>query len=230
MKIGIIGAMEQEITILKENMATPKMQRIASLDFYNGKLDGHDVVVVKSGIGKVNAGMCTQILIDRFEVELIVNTGVAGALNEELDIGDIVVSTDTLQHDIDASIFGDPRGTIPGMSRSIFKADEKMLSVIEDIIKEKGRKDIYKGRILTGDQGIGCNDTKNLLVDLFAGYCVEMEGGAIAHVCHLNEIPFLIIRAISDKANEDVELNYSEFMDMAAIKSSNLLRSIINKI
>ncbi|MFZ7134612.1 MAG: 5'-methylthioadenosine/adenosylhomocysteine nucleosidase [Eubacteriales bacterium] len=230
MKVGIIGAMEKEIALLKEGMIIKDTKEVASLMFYKGELEGHDVIIVKSGIGKVNAAMCTQILIDQFQVSMVINTGVAGALHHDLEIGDIVVSTDTMQHDIDASIFGDPKGTIPGMPISIFNADEKLLAVIDEILKENKYKNIYKGRILTGDQAIGNNEIKKELYQGFKGYCVEMEGGAIAHVCHLNGIPFLIIRAISDKADEEVEMNYMQFLEMAAKKSSDLLKNILSKV
>lgn len=229
MNIGIIGAMEKEIVLLKQKMTIEKIEDKASLTFYCGKISGNEVVLVKSGIGKVNAAMCAQILIDLYNVEIIINTGVAGALHPILEVGDIVVSTDTLQHDIDASVFGDPKGTIPGMKNSVFEADKKLLNLIDNINIE-GNVKIYKGRILTGDQAIGNNDIKNELHSCFEGFCVEMEGGAIAQVCHLNGIPFLIIRAISDKADEEVELNYNEFLVYAARNSSYLLEKILSKI
>ena len=228
MIVGIIGAMENEIQILKEKMQIDKIEEKASLTFYIGELYNKKVVLVKSGIGKVNAAMCTQILIDIYNVERVINTGVAGALHPELEVGDIVVSTDTLQHDIDASVFGDPRGTIPGMKESIFIADKKLLEIIDQISLTNQK--ILKGRILTGDQAIGCGETKTLLHKHFKGYCVEMEGGAIAHVCHLNKIPFLIIRAISDKADEEVEVNYNEFLELAAGNSSFILMNILEKL
>lgn len=230
MKVGIIGAMEKEIVLLKESMILRDTQEIASLVFYQGMLNGHEIVLVMSGIGKVNAAMCAQILIDRFNVDMIVNTGVAGALHHDLNIGDIVISTDTLQHDIDASIFGDPRGIIPGMTTSIFQADKELLNIIDNIIRERKTENIYKGRIVTGDQAIGNKEIKKFLITNFQGYCVEMEGGAIAHVCHLNKVPFLIIRAISDKADEDVEMNYNDFLEMAAKNSSDLLKDILIRI
>lgn len=228
MTIGIIGAMEKEITILRERMDLTKIEEKASLTFYIGKLKNKDIILVRSGIGKVNAAMCTQILIDLFQVDMIINTGVAGALHADLDVGDIVVSTDSLQHDIDASAFGDPRGIIPGLKESIFTADQKLLNIIDQITIENHK--IFKGRVLTGDQGIASSEIKSFLVKNFEGYCVEMEGGAIAHVCYLNQVPFLIIRAISDKADEKVEINYNEFVEFAAKNSSYLLESILEKL
>ncbi len=228
MIVGIIGAMEKEIILLKEKMKIEKIEKKASLTFYIGQLHGKTVVIVRSGIGKVNAAMCTQMLIDMYNVEVVINTGVAGALHPDLEVGDIVVSIDTLQHDIDASVFGDPRGIIPGMAESIFWADQKLLNIIDKISLSDQK--IMKGRVLTGDQAIGCGETKRLLHEQFQGVCVEMEGGAIAHVCYLNEIPFLIIRAISDKADEEVDVNYNEFLELAAKNSSFLLENILLKL
>ena len=228
MIVGIIGAMEKEIILLKEKMTIEKIEEIASLTFYIGQLYGKKVVLVRSGIGKVNAAMCTQILIDIYNVEMVINTGVAGALHPDLEVGDIVVSIDTLQHDIDASVFGDPRGVIPGMVESVFLADKRLLDIIDQITLKDQK--ILKGRVVTGDQAIGCGITKTLLYEHFHGFCVEMEGGAIAHVCYLNKIPFLIIRAISDKADEKVEVNYNEFIELAAKNSSFLLENILIKL
>ncbi|SHE43399.1 5'-methylthioadenosine/adenosylhomocysteine nucleosidase [Alkalibacter saccharofermentans] len=224
MKIGIIGAMESEIVMLKGKMKIATKKTVASLEFYEGTLNERSIVLVKSGIGKVNAAMCAQILIDVFNVEAIINSGVAGALHPDLDVGDIVIGTEVMQHDIDASIFGDPRGVIPGMDVSIFKTDRRFLDACDTI---KGSSRLYKGRILTGDQAIGDSATKEYLQSAFNGWCVEMEGGAIAHVCHLNKIPFMVIRAISDKANEDVELDYSSFMAESAKKSCVILEKML---
>lgn len=225
MKVGIIGAMETEIAMLKEKMDIRQTKEIATLMFYEGVLGGIEVVLVRSGIGKVNAAMCAQILIDRFGVEAIINSGVAGALHPDLDVGDIVLATEVIQHDIDASIFGDPRGTIPGLKDSVFQTDRRFLDAC---CKEKTDYRIMKGRIVTGDQAVGDSETKEFLYKEFGGCCVEMEGGAIAHVCHLNDIPFMIIRAISDKANEEVEVDYNAFMEESARKSAAIVESMLD--
>lgn len=148
MIVGIIGAMEKEIILLKEKMTVEKIEENASLTFYIGQLHGKTVVLVRSGIGKVNAAMCTQILIDIYHVEVVINTGVAGALHPDLQVGDIVVSIDTLQHDIDASVFGDPRGIIPGMVESVFLADQRLLEIIDQITLHDQK--ILKGECLLG--------------------------------------------------------------------------------
>jgi adenosylhomocysteine nucleosidase len=224
MKIGIIGAMETEIAMLKEKMKLKSQRTVATLVFYEGMLNESPIVLVKSGIGKVNAAMCAQILIDIFNVGAIINSGVAGALHPDLEVGDIVIATEVMQHDIDASIFGDPRGVIPGMDVSIFKTDKRFLNACDSI---NGSGHLHKGRILTGDQAIGDSVTKEFLHDAFKGWCVEMEGGAIAHVCYLNDIPFIVIRAISDKANEEVELDYGSFMEESAKKSCIILEKML---
>ncbi|NTW72050.1 MAG: 5'-methylthioadenosine/adenosylhomocysteine nucleosidase [Eubacteriaceae bacterium] len=224
MKIGIIGAMETEIVMLKEKMIIKSQKKIATLDFFEGDLNGKHIVLVKSGIGKVNAAMCTQILIDIYNVHIVINSGVAGALHPDLEVGDIVLATEVIQHDIDASIFGDPRGTIPGLDVSVFKSDQRLLNISDNIDTEHR---IFKGRIVTGDQAIGDSATKDYLYKTFGGYCVEMEGGAIAHVCYLNDIPFMIIRAISDKANEEVEIDYGQFMAESAKKSCMILEQML---
>lgn len=227
MKVGIIGAMDTEIAMLKEKMDIGQTTEVATLTFYEGVLQGVEVVLVRSGIGKVNAAMCAQILIDRFGVEAIINSGVAGALHPDLEVGDIVLATEVMQHDIDASIFGDPRGTIPGLEDSIFMTDSRFL---EACCQEKTDYKIVKGRIVTGDQAVGDSKTKEFLYNQFDGYCVEMEGGAIAHVCHLNGIPFMIIRAISDKANEEVEVDYNAFLHDSAMKSAAIVESMLHAL
>lgn len=227
MIVGIIGAMEAEIVRLLERMNLERTREIATLTFYEGKLGNAQLVLVKSGIGKVNAALCAQILIDRFEVEAIINTGVAGALHPDLEVGDIVLATEVLQHDIDASIFGDPRGIIPGLKESVFATDSRLL---ESCCSQKSGYRIVKGRIVTGDQAVGDSKTKEFLYSHFHGTCVEMEGGAIGHVCYLNQIPFMVIRAISDKANEEVEVDYGTFMKESAIKSAEIVEEMLHAL
>lgn len=225
MKVGIIGAMETEIAMLKEKMVVTQTRDIATLTFFEGSLGKAQVVLVRSGIGKVNGAMCTQILIDHFGVEAVINSGVAGALHPDLDVGDIVLATEVMQHDIDASIFGDPRGTIPGLKESIFPTDRRLLDAC-CLEPKDGR--LMKGRIVTGDQAVGDSETKAYLYHHFQGICVEMEGGAIAQVCYLNQIPFMVIRAISDKANEEVDVDYNAFMVSSAIKSAAIVEEMLH--
>lgn len=211
-KIGIIGAMDEEVSRLKEKMQVSKVETKAGMEFFGGSLAGKEVVVVRSGIGKVNAGICTQILVDDFQVDAVINTGVAGSLKNEINIGDIVLSEDTLQHDMDATGFGYEPGIIPRMDSSLFVADKKLIDTARKV-NEQVNPDIstFVGRVVSGDQFISDKDKKDYLVKQFSGYCTEMEGAAIAQVCYLNQIPFLIIRAISDKADNSATMDYGEF-------------------
>lgn len=210
--LGIIGAMDEEVSILKDKMEEKEVVSIASMEFHKGKLEGKDVVIVRSGIGKVNAAVCTQILVSVFHVDCVINTGVAGSLRNEINIGDIVLSKDALNHDMDATGFGYEPGMIPRMDVSIFEADEKLLQLAKQV-NEEVNNDIstYIGRVVSGDQFISDKERKDYLVEQFQGYCTEMEGAAIAQAAYLNQIPYLVIRAISDKADNSAEMDYSEF-------------------
>lgn len=222
-KIGIIGAMELEVEQLKSKMQVQQITTRASMDFFAGTLNGVDVVVVRSGIGKVNAALCVQILADIFEVSHIINTGVAGSLNPALDIGDILVSNDALHHDMDVTIFGYQCGEVPQMGFREFKADERMIHLAVASCKEVN-PDIHvqTGRVVSGDQFISDKQTKQRLIDSYQGDCAEMEGASIAHGAYLNNIPFVIIRAVSDKADDSAEMDYPTF-ERAAAKHSALL-------
>jgi adenosylhomocysteine nucleosidase len=230
-KIGIIGAMEEEVRILKDLMPDAKVSCIAYMDFYEGTLEGKPVVVVRSGIGKVNAAICTQILADVFKVDAVINTGIAGSLRNEIDIADVVLSTDAQQHDMDATGFGYNFGIIPRMDTSVFAADAYLLDTAERVCKRDiaGIK-AHKGRVLSGDQFISDQGKKEWLANTFGGFCTEMEGAAIAHAAYLNGIPFLIVRAISDKADQRAGMTYSEFEDIAIKNSVKLVRGILREI
>ncbi|HPU64077.1 MAG TPA: 5'-methylthioadenosine/adenosylhomocysteine nucleosidase [Mobilitalea sp.] len=230
-KIGIIGAMEEEIKRLKDKMENVKISSIASMDFYEGNLDKTSVVVVRSGIGKVNAAICTQILVDRFGIDLVINTGVAGSLRNEIDIADIVLSTDAIQHDMDATGFGYKAGEIPQMKKSVFEADKYLIDLAEKVCREVlPALGVHKGRVVSGDQFISDAKKKEWLLKTFDGYCTEMEGAAIAQAAYLNNIPFLIIRAISDKADHSAEMAFNEFEAIAIENSVKLLTELIRRI
>jgi adenosylhomocysteine nucleosidase len=230
-KIGIIGAMEEEVNILKGQMQKVTMRTIASMEFCEGLFNGKEVVVVRCGIGKVNGAVCTQILADIYHIDAVINTGVAGSLRNEIDIADIVLSTDTLQHDVDATGFGYGLGIIPRMECSIFQADKRLIDLAKEVctqvIPEVG---VHTGRIVSGDQFISDSGKKAWLIENFDGYCTEMEGAAIAQAAHLNQIPFLIIRAISDKADHSAEMTYSEFEELAIRNTVKLLNGLVEKL
>ena len=211
--IGIIGAMSEEVANLKAAMSDVNVYNAAGMDFYQGTLNSREVVVVRSGIGKVNAAVCSQILADRFHVKVIINTGIAGSLRNEINIGDIVLSEDTLQHDMDATGFG----------RIIEAAKECCKKVVPDI-------GVHVGRIVSGDQFVSDKEKKSWLIKTFEGYCTEMEGAAIAQTAYLNKIPFLIIRAISDKADDSAKMNYEEFEAKAIEHSVKLVKELVQKL
>lgn len=226
--LGIIGAMESEVAELKNEMQNASIVTIAGMDFYKGKISGKDVTVVKCGIGKVNAAICTQILFDRFSVSAVINTGVAGSLNKDINICDIVISKDALQHDVDVTALGYDKGIIPDMDKSVFESNEKLIRLAQESIKEAEIDvNVFIGRVASGDQFIAANEMKNHIVETFNADCAEMEGAAVAHTAFLNKIPCLIIRAISDKADGSAEMDYPEFEKKAAANSIAFLKQII---
>lgn len=229
--IGIIGAMEEEVAILKEKMEDVRIIKKASMDFYEGTLAGKKAVVVRSGIGKVNAGICAQILADVFSVEAIINTGIAGSLNKDINIGDIVVSTDVVQHDMDATGFGYRKGQIPQMPVFFFNADERLRKLAVKVCSEVNPDiQVFEGRIASGDQFVCDQDVKDGIVSEFSAYATEMEGAAIGQAAYLNDVPFLVIRAISDKADGSAQMDYSEFEKAAIVHSVNLTLKMLEEI
>lgn len=229
--IGIIGAMEVEVASLKEKMENVKITRKASMEFNEGEIAGKKVVVVRSGIGKVNAAVCTQILIDDFHAEVIINTGIAGSLNADINIGDIVLSTDVLHHDMDATGFGYPKGQIPQMEEFSFQADAALRSLAANACKEVNPEvEVFEGRIVSGDQFVSDDDVKKEIIKNFGGYAVEMEGVAIGQAAYLNGVPFLVIRAISDKADGSAQMDYPTFEAKAAEHSFKLTYRMIEKL
>ena len=174
--IGIIGAMEQEVAKIKEKMQDVTITSKACMDFYEGTLEGKKVVVVRSGIGKVNAGICTQILAEVFGVEAVINTGIAGSLNNDINIGDIVLSTDVLHHDMDATGFGYKKGQIPQMDEFSFPADENLRKLAAKVCQEVNPEiSVFEGRICSGDQFISDSATKDRITEQFHGFCTELE-------------------------------------------------------
>lgn len=226
--IGIIGAMKDEVQALKDSMQMEEVKEIASMTFCKGSLCGKETVVVQSGIGKVNAALCTQILADIFEVDTVINTGIAGSLDADIDIGDMVISTDAVQHDVDATIFGDPLGQVPNMDTFSFPADEELIAKAVEA-NQKANPDIrtFTGRIVSGDQFISDNEVKERLVKEFDAKCTEMEGAAIAHAAYLNKLSCVIIRAISDKADNSATMDYPEFEQKAIAHSVRLIKCLL---
>ena len=219
-KIGVIGAMEEEVEALRVKLENPEKLTKASMDFYSGTMNGHEVVIVRSGIGKVNAGICTQILADLFQVDVVINTGIAGSLRAEINIGDIVISTDAVQHDMDATGFGYKPGVIPRMETAAKEGCAKAVPEVR----------AFTGRVVSGDQFISDRAVKNRISQQFGGMCTEMEGAAIAQAAYLNKIPFVVLRAISDKADDSAVVDYPAFEKQAIRHSVALVENFISRV
>ena len=229
--IGIIGAMDQEVARLKEEMTDVTVEKKAAMDFYCGKLRGKDAVVVRSGIGKVNAAVCTQILAGHYGVDAVINTGIAGSLKNEINIGDIVLATDAVQHDMDASGFGYPVGKVPQMDIFEFPRDGRLRALAEECSRAVNPEvGVFCGRVLSGDQFIDSKEKKEWLVKTFDGYCTEMEGAAIAQAAYLNGIPCLIVRSISDKADDSANMDYETFEAKAIENSVRLMLEMVGRM
>ena len=227
-KVGVIGAVESEVANLKKALRHKRRVEKAGMAFHEGRIGNMDAVIVQSGMGKVNAGICAQILIDEFAVTHIINTGVAGSLNPRLDIGDIVVAVDAVQHDFDVTAIGFPKGEIPYTGKVAFAADKELRQrAIQAIRETLPGIAAVEGRICSGDQFIASKKEKERIVAEFAGDCVEMEGGSIAQVCCLNAIPFVILRAISDKADDSSHMEFAEFAKNASKNSSTLIQFML---
>lgn len=229
--IGIIGAMEEEVSILKEKMTDITVEKKASMEFYKGRLNGKEAVIVRSGIGKVNAAVCTQILADDYHVDSVINTGIAGSLRAEINIGDIVLSTDTMQHDVDAREFGYPIGQIPRMETLAFPADEKLRTLAAEVCRQVNPEiQVFEGRVVSGDQFVAEKQLKEQIIANTKGCCTEMEGAAIGQAAWLNAIPYLVIRAISDKADDSAHMDYPTFEKEAIRHTVNLVENMVARL
>ena len=215
-KLGIIGAMAVEVELLKEKMENLTVTHHAGMEFFDGKLEGLDAVVVQCGVGKVNAAMCAQILCSVFGVTHLVNTGIAGSLCAELDIGDLVVSRDAMYHDFDCVHFGYEMGRVPGMDVVAFPADETMIGYACAAAEAINPGHVRVGRVASGDLFVAEKTAKNRIIEKTGAFCTEMEGAAIAQTAYRNKVPFVILRAISDKADDSAEMDYPTFEALAA--------------
>lgn len=227
-KIGVIGAMSVEVELLKERLDNRVTAIRAGMEFSEGTLGGQAVVVALCGIGKVNAAVCTQTLVDLYSVTHVVNTGIAGSLDASIDIGDLVVSTDVMHHDVDATVFGYAPGEVPGLGVRSFAADKGLraaaITAAHEVAPEIGT---HEGRVVSGDQFIAGDEVKTRLARDFGGRCCEMEGASIAQVCHLNGVPFVVVRAISDKADGSATVAYPEFEAKAARQCAAIVERML---
>ena len=228
MKIGIIGAMSEEIFELKKEMIIEEERICGNSIFFIGKLLGLDIVLVESGIGKVNSAISTTLLINEFKIDKIIFTGVAGCTNNSLNIGDVIISTGLIEHDFDTTAFGDKFGVIPRMNTSLFEADKALIEMATaSAEKIMGKSATTNGIIVSGDQFIASKEKIKWLREYFNSECVEMEGASVAHVCHIFKIPFVIIRSLSDKADGSANIDFQTFVKMAAKNSKDIVLEMI---
>ena len=227
--IGIIGALDIELERLIGAMREPAHREISGVPFTCGKLLGTDVVIARAGVGKVNAAVCAQTMALIYEPELIINSGVSGALSPELRVGDVVIGTDVVQHDVDTTALGDEPGFVSTVDRLSFPLDNFASTAIAAAAEELGIRAV-RGRIASGDQFVASTERKEEIVRLFSAVTCEMEAGAIAHVCFLNRIPCAVIRSISDGGNEEAPRSYEEFLPLAAKNSSELTLAYLKSL
>jgi len=231
--IGIIGAMEIEVKSLVSEMTEKNVTETAGLVFYTGKLKDKEVTVVKSGVGKINAALCAQLLCREFKCSCVINTGIAGAMASGLGIFDFVVSTAAVHHDVDVKIFGYEFGHVPGLPVRDFPADEKLISAVEKafaVTESCKERKLVKGLVASGDQFISSGEKKDFIKSTFNAACCEMEGASIAHACYLNNTPFVILRCMSDMADDSAEATYGFNEETAAAESADLMMNVLENL
>ena len=231
-KLGIIGAMTVEVESLVQSMESVVSAQRAGMTFYEGKLEGKDAVVVVCGVGKVNAAMCVQVLCDLFQVTHVINTGIAGSLNVKLDIGDLVISQDAMYHDFDCSSLNPdyPVGQVPGLSVRRFVADDMLKNAAYSAAQTVYPDHAHIGTVASGDQFVCNKELKNKIIADTGALCTEMEGAAIAHAAWRNGVPFVVIRAISDKADDSAQMDYPTFEAQAAKHCAAVTRTMAKQM
>ncbi|MDO4458523.1 MAG: 5'-methylthioadenosine/adenosylhomocysteine nucleosidase [Clostridia bacterium] len=228
--IGIIGAMDIEVDGIKSEMQETEIKNIAGLDFVKGNLGGVETVVARCNPGKVNAAACAQIMALEYNPELIINPGVAGGIGEGVKIGDLIVGESCIQYDMDTSALGDPVGFISGLGVIEFPCAKETAAKIKAEAEKIYDGQVMDGIIVTGDKFVSDGEVCLKLKEQFGAKACEMESGAIAHVCYMNNIPFVALRSISDNANDDASVDYPTFAKAAAAKTVELINAVIDKI
>ena len=229
MTIAIIGAMEEEVALLRDAMEVEEVRTIAHVEFTKGKLNHREVVLLKSGIGKVNVAIATTLLFEHYNIDYVINTGSAGGLHEEANIGDVVISTGTLYHDVDVTGFNYAYGQVPGMP-AIYESNVSLVKKLESILDKIG-KNYWLGTIGTGDSFINRLDQMELIKkNCPSVIAIEMEAAAVAQVCHHYEKPFIIVRALSDIAGKESHISFNEFLTVAAKESSEMVSELVSMI
>ncbi|MDD6659851.1 MAG: 5'-methylthioadenosine/adenosylhomocysteine nucleosidase [Eubacteriales bacterium] len=224
--IGIIGAMDTEVDNIKTQVKNKALSTVAGVDFVCGFIDDVNVCVAKCSPGKVNAALCTQAMIDNFDIDMIINVGVACSLSEDVIIKNVVIASDVCEYDIDITALGEPKGFINGLNVIKVKTDGKISEQLARIAINHGEK-IHRGTIASGDTFIANNELKKTLSTEFGAICGEMEGGAIGHTCAANNVPFAVLRSISDGGNENAQLDYPTFKKIAAEISTAIILEFI---
>lgn len=230
MILGIISAMTEELELLLKDMEIKEETKKANMTFYKGTLGNKDIIAVVCGIGKVNAAVCSQILISEFNVTSIINVGVAGGIGKDIYPGDVVVGTNLVQHDMDTTAFGDPFGQIPRLDTFDFKCDETLVKAALESCEEIKEISTFSGRIISGDQFISSVDKIKWFEKEFNAMACEMEGASIAQVCYLNNVPCVVIRSISDNANNGAHMDYEKFIPIAVRNSTKILKNMLQKL
>ncbi len=230
MIIGIIAAMNEELEILLKDMHVQSTEEKAKMTFNKGSLWGKEVIAVVCGVGKVNAAICTQILASEYKVDTVINVGVAGGIGKDIYPGDVVIANNLVEHDMDTTAFGDKHGQIPRLDTFDFKCDEKLVKIALEACDEAKDIKTFLGRIVTGDQFVANIEKIQWLSSEFEAFACEMEGGSIAHTCYLNSIPFVVIRSISDNANNGAHMDFEKFVPIGVKNSTTILEKMIKKM
>ena len=231
MTIGIIGAMDIEVEALVSKLEQAQAQTHLGMTFNQGLLHGVPVVVVMCGIGKVNAALCAHVLADRYGVDYVINTGVAGSLDACINIGDLVVSTDAVYHDMNVEALGYTPGQVPDMDVFSFAADKDLRDLVVTVAGEvEPSIGVFGGRVASGDQFVSSAQDKDRIVSTFGALCCEMEGAAIAHACYLAKVPFVVVRTISDKADGSADMDYPTFKVKAARTCATLVEHVVQRL
>ncbi|MCI5605525.1 MAG: 5'-methylthioadenosine/adenosylhomocysteine nucleosidase [Clostridia bacterium] len=230
MTIGIIGAMDIEVQALKERMDSAEVEKISTIDFYSGRICGIDTVVAVAGVGKVNAAVCAQTMILNYSPDLIINVGIAGGLAADFAIGDIAVAESVVEHDMDTSPLGDEKGFISGINMVKLPCDKRIADMMMNAVETVGGIKAQRGVIASGDQFIFKQEQRDRIIGDFGAIAAEMEGASIGHVCVMNNVPFGVLRAISDGANGDSYMDFPEFAKMAAENSIKIILELLKNI
>ena len=230
MRIGIIGAMDIEINALLSMMEDIDEQVISGICFHSGKIHGVCVVAAVAGVGKVNAAVCAQTMILKYAPDCLINVGVAGGLAKGLRVGDIVVAGSVVEHDMDTSPLGDEKGYITGLDRVYMECDERISGIMYECAKKNPGINVIKGIIASGDQFIASDEARSRIINEFNAAAAEMEGASVGHVCAMNNVPFAVLRAMSDTADNDAPVSFPEFAKRAAAVSVGIIEDMLKEL